>query len=432
MPINFLKGHPSTRLLPQKQISESYTKVLSQSYDEYENGSENRHPLAYGTDLGNLDVRATIADWNNKVFGFKESKPENINLTAGASYGIANILELVTDVSLTKRAFIVTPTYFLINSVFTDLGLAEKLTAVDETPNSEYEIDLKSLEEKLKEYSEGLEVSTEENEINVIKDPLRGDRKIYRFVLYLVPTFSNPGGLTYSIKTRRKLLEIARKFDLLVISDDVYDLLRYTDAEVIPRINYLDQDSIPPAKSYGNSISNATFSKIIAPGLRTGWQETPTSKLVSQLALSGANKSGGSPSQLNLFVVKDLIVSGTLDTIIEKFRETYSKRAKSLLAAVKKYLPSRAVVFGGDGGYFIWISIDGGKDFDHSEVTRKLQEKHNIVLADGNLFDVLGDERGWGKTLVRVCVSFLEEEQIDEGIRVWGEVLKEGWPQLYE
>lgn len=432
MPINFLKGHPSTRLLPQKQISESYTKVLSQSYDEYENGSENRHPLAYGTDLGNLDVRATIADWNNKVFGFKESKPENINLTAGASYGIANILELVTDVSLTKRAFIVTPTYFLINSVFTDLGLAEKLTAVDETPNSEYEIDLKSLEEKLKEYSEGLEVSTEENEINVIKDPLRGDRKIYRFVLYLVPTFSNPGGLTYSIKTRRKLLEIARKFDLLVISDDVYDLLRYTDAEVIPRINYLDQDSIPPAKSYGNSISNATFSKIIAPGLRTGWQETPTSKLVSQLALSGANKSGGSPSQLNLFVVKDLIASGTLDTIIEKFRETYSKRAKSLLAAVKKYLPSRAVVFGGDGGYFIWISIDGGKDFDHSEVTRKLQEKHNIVLADGNLFDVLGDERGWGKTLVRVCVSFLEEEQIDEGIRVWGEVLKEGWPQLYE
>ena len=129
---------------------------------------------------------------------------------------------------ITQRVFVVTPTYFLINSCFVDVGLDDRLTAIEETHNGKYSIDLVYLEQQLQKYSQDLEPV--HDDINVFPDPVRGTRKYYRFVMYLVPTFSNPGGLNYTLETRQKLVEIARKYDLLLISDDVYEFLDYTDS----------------------------------------------------------------------------------------------------------------------------------------------------------------------------------------------------------
>lgn len=430
-PINFFKGHPTRNLLPVQQVADSYNKVLLGSdYLAYDIDPLNQHPLSYGTDPGNYDVRKTISDWTNEKFKHNLSQPENVNLTAGASYGIANILVSTTDPStVTKQAFIVSPTYFLINSVFIDTGFEGKLTAIKETPGAEYEIDLEHLEQKLKYHSLGLQ-DGEGKEINIIKDPIRGQRKLYRFVIYMVPTFSNPGGISYSVATREKLIQLARKYDLLIISDDVYEFLDYTDRdEPLPRFNYLDQVTLPPYKKFGNTISNATFSKIIAPGLRVGWQETPTPALVEQLAVTGANKSGGTPGQLASLVIQDLIKTGQIELILEVFKTAYKSRAQTVLFSAQKYLPPSAVVFGGDGGYFLWVKIPG--DIDHNQVITVLQEKYKVVLASGDHFEVEGDKQGWGKNNVRVCISFLTEEEIEAGFRAWGSVLQELYPQLY-
>ena len=182
-----------------------------------------------------------------------------------------------------------------------------------------------------KKYSQDLEPV--HDDINVFPDPVRGTRKYYRFVMYLVPTFSNPGGLNYTLETRQKLVEIARKYDLLLISDDVYEFLDYTDSKPLPRLNQLDKAG---ATKYGNTISNATFSKIIAPGLRVGWQETAAPKLVDQLSITGSNRSGGTPNQLSTLVVADLIKTGTIDEIITKFKNVYKER----VAVLKRVLPS--------------------------------------------------------------------------------------------
>ncbi|KAK6454144.1 valine--pyruvate aminotransferase [Scheffersomyces xylosifermentans] len=430
-PINFFKGHPTRNLLPVQQIADAYNKVLLGSdYLAYDADPLNQHPLTYGTDPGNYDVRTTISDWVNSKFQAPVSSPANINLTGGASYGIANILTSTTDAAtITKQAFIVSPTYFLINSAFLDAGFDGKLTAISETPDSEYEIDLDHLEKKLKYHSLGLQ-SGEGKEINVIKDPVRGQRKLYRFVMYLVPTYSNPGGLTYSIKTRVKLIQLARKYDLLLISDDVYEFLDYTDNPTpLPRFNYLDAESIPSYKKFGNTISNATFSKIIAPGLRVGWQETPTPALVEQLAETGANKSGGTPGQLASIVVQDLIKSGQIDQIIENFTKTYKARAQTLIRSAINYLPPSAKVYGGQGGYFLWVDIKG--DIDHNKVVKILQDEYKVVLASGDHFEVSGDLKGWGKNCVRLCISYLTDEEIEAGIRTWGKVLQETYPELY-
>ncbi|KAK6202547.1 valine--pyruvate aminotransferase [Scheffersomyces amazonensis] len=436
MSINFFKGHPTRSLLPVQAIANAYNKVLLDSdYLSYETDPLNQHPLQYGTDPGNYDVRKSIAQWTDKRFGRtssgngKGTDPDTINLTAGASYGVANILTSVTEAStVTKRAFIVTPTYYLITSSFLDTGFEGKLTAINETPDEEYEIDLKTLEEKLIEYGHGLE-SSEGKEINIIRDPVRGDRKLYRFVLYIVPTFSNPGGLSYSEKTRVKLIEIARKYDLLVISDDVYEFLDYTDSKYpIPRLVHLDQDTLPPYKKYGNTISNGTFSKLIAPGLRVGWQETPTTKFADQLAITGANRSGGTPGQLASLVVQHLINDGELDKIILDFVKVYKSRSIAIQESIKKYLPKSTRVLGGQGGYFLWVTIPGIED--HTLIVKELA-KNGVTLAGGENFEVAGDTRDWGRNSVRLSLSYLPEEELRLGIKLWGKVLQEKHPELY-
>ncbi|RCK57431.1 hypothetical protein Cantr_07008 [Candida viswanathii] len=416
--INFFKGHPTRELLPAKVIADAYKKILLDTdYLSYDDDPQNQHPLQYGTDPGNLEIRKTVALWVDKKFGIQGSDPNNINLTAGASYGVGNILASVTSPEITQRAFIVTPTYFLINSSFLDVGLEGKLTAIDETPDGKYSIDLDHLEKELSRYSEGLEPV--HGEINIKPDPVRGSRKFYRFIMYLVPTFSNPGGLTYSLETRKKLLELARKYDLLLISDDVYEFLDYTGAKApIARFNHLDRATV--TSTYGNTISNATFSKIIAPGLRVGWQESATPKLVQQLAVTGSNRSGGTPNQLSTFVVAELIKSGKIDEIIETFKLVYSERVRVLKESIAKYLPKDTKVYGGEGGYFVWVVTPSANAYD---AVAELA-KRGVVLAGGEHFEVAGDTRNWGQHSVRLSVSYLTKEEIEEGIRIWGEVLK--------
>ena len=430
MSINFLRGHPTLSLLPYESISRAYDKVvLENDYSETLQNPANRHPLSYGTDPGNWDVRKTYAAWNDRLFNRKSpSDPDTINLTAGASYGIANILTSLTSVArgITRQAFVVTPCYYLINGAFVDAGFEDKITAIDELQDGEYDVDVVQLEKELIKHSKGLEPA-DNRPVNIREDPLgRGADKKFRFVLYIVPTFSNPSGATYSVKTRQKLLELARKYDLLIISDDVYELLDYSEDpghKLIPRIVYLDRDTLPEWDQFGHSITNGTFSKIIAPGLRLGWQETATPKLVQQLASTGANRSGGTPNQLSLFVVNELIISGELDRIVLEYVAVYKDRAKKMKKYLGQYLPASAKVFGGDGGYFLWVDINQ-KDKDHREV-EKILKKRGVILGSGDDFEVYGDSRGWGHNCVRLSLSYLPVEDIEKGIKIWGEVLKE-------
>lgn len=416
--INFLKGHPTRTIVPVKEIANAYNRVLLDSdYLSYDTDPENQHPLAYGTDPGNLDVRKTIANWVNDKYKVKSTRADLINLTAGASYGVANILASTTTPQLTKKAFVVTPTYFLINNVFVDAGLGDDLIAINETSLGEYDLDLAKLESELQIHGEtGVD--------NIIKDP-RGERKIYQFVVYLVPAFSNPGGVTYSLKTREKLLQLARQYDMLLISDDVYEFLDYSSTGIpapVLKINQIDQATV--TNKYGNYISNATFSKIIAPGLRVGWQESATPHIVQQLSITGANKSGGTPSQLSTLVVADLIESGKLDSIIVNFKSVYAKRAKVLKESIEKYLPAGTEVYGGNGGYFLWVKLP--QHINNRAVIENLPTR-GVIIPSGEAFEVLGQQnrQHWGDHCVRLSISYLTSEEIEKGVKIWGETIAE-------
>lgn len=436
--INFFKGHPSYRLLPNKEIIEATTTLLSPDSRNYDNDTANRHPLTYGSDEGAYWVRDAISSFlNDEAFKLPadsraRSQPEFINLDAGASYGVLSILLQTTlaHTGYTKQAFIISPTYFLINNCFIDAGFAGKLTAIEEVGKDS--IDLKTLENKLIEFEK--QDKSDSLNTNCINNPNGSEKKkIYKYVIYLVPTYSNPSGYTYSQETRLKLIEIARKYDMLIISDDVYDLLNYDqhltdDSNAIPtppkRFVHLDRETHCESHDpYGNTISNATFSKLIAPGLRFGYHETVDSKLAYQLSEGGANRSGGTPSQLNSMIVGTMLQNKSAGKLLRTLISTYKERGQVLFDSVRKWLPSGTDCDIPHGGYFVWIVLP--EHLDMQEIERRLNTKHQVILANGSNFEVVGDQKGWGKRHARLSISFLEKEQIEQGIKLLGNICKE-------
>lgn len=128
-------------------------------------------------------------------------------------------------------------------------------------------------------------------------------KRIYKFVMYCVPTYSNPTGESWDLETRRKVVKIARKWDMLVISDDVYDFLGNDgdtsaltpDKKLLPRLVTLDheigKEQGMEDNEAGYTISNCSFSKLLGPGLRCGWIESATGVLAKQLGEGGAARS---------------------------------------------------------------------------------------------------------------------------------------------
>ncbi|AGO13998.1 AaceriAGR141Cp [[Ashbya] aceris (nom. inval.)] len=423
--INFFKGHPSARLLPRQSIIKSTTDLLEPEHREYDLSPEDRHPLTYGCEQGSLWVRAAIARLINECYcPEKATRAEHINLTGGASYGIMNILMQTTlpHAGYTRRAFLVSPTYFLINQIFLDAGFGGRMTAVRESLDGQ--LDLEYLAEKLAEF-DGEPASAE-----LLEQPQRSPpKRTYRYVMYLIPTYSNPSGSTYSLETRMCLVELARRYDMLLISDDIYDLLAYDQPleempHALPSIVHLDRATLnDPQESWGHTVANATFSKIIAPGLRCGYQESVNSRLVEQLANGGANVSGGSPAQLNSMIIATLISTGELVHILQTLRRAYKERAETLYRAVREHLPAATEYRAQNGGYFSWCTLPEG--YSSEVICRTLQHDYGVVLASGSHFEVSNDELGWGRRSVRLSVSFLEPNEIAEGIRRFGVVCRQ-------
>lgn len=400
MVVTLFRGHPSNDLLPCDVILDASAKVLS-TRRATDDEDEIRHPLTYGSDAGSLTVREAIADWTNAKFG-TGTTADCINLTNGASYGAATALTRCCPREYTQRAFAVSPTYYLINQIFIDAGFGDRVSAIVETDQG---LDFN-----------GLESALAKNEVLPVESPLK-----FRYVLYMVPVFSNPGGYTLSEQASRRLLSIARKYNILLLCDNVYDQLYYDPEFQLPTpLVRLDRETLPEG-SYGNVIANRSFSKYLGPGLRVGWQECATPELAYHLSQTGANKSGGSPSHLNTFIVGQILRSGAIEPVLNNLRSVYGDRSRRYVEAIKKYLPEGTKISGGDGGYFLWLRFPD--EYDTQAITTECKEK-GIILAPGQHFEVVGAEKGWGNHCFRISVSFHDAAEAEQAIKVWGDVAK--------
>lgn len=275
--INLQLGWPSPRLFPTEQLATATKACLS---DPAIAGSA----LIYGPDLGYTPLRQSTAQWLSSFYNPTSGAITNdrIAITGGASQNLASILHVFSDPNVTKRIWMVEPTYFLACTVFEDAGFAGKMRGV---PENEHGIDVSFLRKALSE----LEAKGSEDGYHQDVKFSRQYGKIFKHILYLTPTFSNPSAKTMSVPVREQLIKIAREYDILIVSDDVYDFLRWPSDQKVsasaklaptpPRLVDLDRATSKP-DSWGNSISNGSFSKIVAPGVRVGWAEASSTMIL--------------------------------------------------------------------------------------------------------------------------------------------------------
>lgn len=411
--------------------------------------SKSAAALVYGPDPGYMPLRVHIAKWLDSFY----SPPEGVTadrlcITHGASGSLQNILSKFTDPVTTKAIWMVEPSYFLACPIFMDAGFQGKMRGVPEDCEG---IDIEYLRSALQACNGELNSSAKANDFK--RSPVYP--KVYKHVIYAVPTFANPSGKVMSLRRRHELVRLAREFDALVVTDDVYDMLRWPEQKCIdacpasrppPRVVDIDRHlDGGPQNEWGNAISNGSFSKIIAPGVRTGWVEASPAFVIA-LSKVGATCSGGCGSQLAAAFVAEMLETGSLQAHIQDtLIPTYRARCYALLEAVEKHLIPLGFRFTGNkamlssngeagapsspepsvvymGGYFVYLRIPEDLPVNAKALAALALENRNLKVAYGDMMGVVGDSgsferarNGFGACL-RLCWSWHTETEIVEGI----------------
>lgn len=227
-------------------------------------------------------------------------------------------------------------------------------------------------------------------------------------IVYAIPTFQNPSGVTYDLARRRRLLRLARAWGSLVIEDDPYGELRY-DGESQPSLLELDDGR-------GAVIQVRTFSKIVAPGLRLGWLVAPGDvvRRMVDLRQSMDTCANGLAQQ----VVADLLETGALDRHIVRLRALYPARRDRMLRALERELGDIPGVAWNHpmGGIFIWLDLPPTLD---GSVVLRTGLDHGVAIVPGDAFD---PDRC--RNAVRLCFSAVDDAAIDLGVQRLGAAIR--------
>jgi 2-aminoadipate transaminase len=225
--------------------------------------------------------------------------------------------------------------------------------------------------------------------------------------VYTVPSFQNPAGVTMSLERRRRLVELARRRELLVLEDNPYGMLRY-EGDPLPTLYSLDGGEYV--------IYLGTFSKILSPGLRLGWTAAPRPVLDKLNLGKGAADLCSSPLS-QLFVCQYFAERDWL-TYVRKLTGVYRRRRDIMLEALAEHFPREATWTRPQGGLFIWARLP-----DYIDTTdllaRALREHVAFVPGRAAYLD------GRGGAEMRLNFSGVGDDAIREGIRRIGEVVRE-------
>jgi 2-aminoadipate transaminase len=231
---------------------------------------------------------------------------------------------------------------------------------------------------------------------------LRAEGKRVRF-LYVVPNFQNPTGLLLAREKRSRLLEAAHRHDILLVEDDPYGELYFTDvaAEADTRpIKADDRD--------GRVVYLSSFSKTLAPGYRVAWLVAPTALAAKfEVAKQAADICTGALDQR---VVWQAIERGVLAAQGPRLRAVYQQKRTVMERALRQHMGDALTWPGPRGGFFIWVTAPPGIDTD-ALLARAMQ--HRVLFVVGSAFFV----DGTGANTLRLAFSAPTPERIDEGVR---------------
>jgi 2-aminoadipate transaminase len=225
--------------------------------------------------------------------------------------------------------------------------------------------------------------------------------------IYIIPDFQNPAGLTYPNSRRIEILEIAKKYDLLIIEDSPYREVRF---EGEPQKMLYDLDDS------GRVVTLGTFSKIFVPGFRLGWMMGPEE--IIQKVVIAKQSADLCTSVFVQKIVAKYIEKGFFEANLKKIISSYHEKRDLMLDSFKKYMPGGVTWTEPEGGLFLFLYLPEG--MDAAKLFYKAVEK-KVAFVKGDVFYC----NGKGKNTMRINFSYANKEENVEGVKRLAEVIKE-------
>ena len=215
-------------------------------------------------------------------------------------------------------------------------------------------------------------VEMEMDEEGLIPESLEQTLKAHRIkFVYTVPTFQNPSGRSISLERRKKIAEIIKKYDALLVEDDPYSNLRYT-GEPLPAIKTMAPDHV---------VYITTLSKVLAPGLRIGVVAAP--ELITNWLVIVKQGVDLHTSTFSQAIAAEYVAGGYLDEQLPKIIELYRPKHAAMLSALERYFPDGFTFSKPEGGMFIWA--EGPQGLNLVEAYWKAVEQ-NVAYVPGKYF----------------------------------------------
>jgi DNA-binding transcriptional MocR family regulator len=219
--------------------------------------------------------------------------------------------------------------------------------------------------------------------------------------LYTIPTFQNPSGRTLGERRRLRIAELSRAYDLDVLEDDPYGLVRY-EGTAPPRLHALEG---------GERVTfTSSFSKTVAPGLRVGWFVVPEALVAAydERAVS----TYISPPLLTQAIVHELFERSEFRPNLDRIRGILREQRDAMLTALDEGLAGRATWNRPDGGYFLWVDFEGG--VDAGDLLARATEAGVTFVRGSDFFPGASS----GTSSARLAFSYEPPERIAEGVRI--------------
>jgi 2-aminoadipate transaminase len=277
------------------------------------------------------------------------------------------------------------------------------------------------------------------DELETTLDRLSGEGRSPKFV-YTIPNFQNPGGVTMSLARRRRLVEVAREREILVLEDNPYGLLRY-EGEPLPTLHSLDATAAKRGGASDFVVYLGTFSKILSPGVRLGWAVAPRPVMEKlNLCKQGADLCSSPVTQLFVAAYFQEHTGGGVArgprgaaalsaassdygplwlAHLESLKDLYRTRRDAMLEALAEHFGSAASWTKPQGGLFIWATLP---DYiDTTDLLARALESEAVAFVPGRAAYM----DGRGASSMRLNFAGVPEEDIREGIRRIGKVVRE-------
>lgn len=362
--ISLAGGNPAAELFPNEILAEIASDILK---------NNPVGALQYGISEGNVALREKIIEFVKERENIEISLDE-ITIVSGGQQAI----ELTSKILLNEGDSVIVEAPSFVGGLNAFRSYGANLV--------------------------GVEVEHDGMNIEKLKEAIKNTPNVK--LIYTIPNFQNPSGVTMSIEKRKALYEIARDNGIFIIEDNPYGELTF-DGVKLPTIKSMDEAGVV--------LYSGSFSKILAPGLRLGYLIAP--KNFTEKVVLGKQVSDVHTPCLPQLLALEFMNRYDIVELIGRMRDLYKEKCSIMIDAMKKYLPKEITYTVPGGGLFVWCNAPG---IDTLKLSRECTEK-KVLIVPGNNF---ATDQSLENSGFRLNFSTMPNDKIVEGVKRLGEVLK--------